>query len=280
MRIELLRTRVKLPYRHGSLSHTVVRAGLEGLNYPEPVWNYPIGLLSSIVVVRAGSEGLNYPELLRNYPTGQVCSVHLWFEQVQEDWTTPNSWKTILQARFPQSYSRWSRFRRIELPRTRVKLPCRHGSLSHTVVRAGLEGLNYPELMSNYPIGLLSSIVQWFEQVQKDWTTPNSWKTILQARFPQSYSRSSRFRRIELPRTRVKLPCRHGSLSHTVVRAGLEGLNYPELMSNYPIGLLSSIVQKVQKDWTTPNSWETTLQPMFTRSKCGLSRFMVSRMVA
>ena len=186
-------------------------------------------------MVRAGLEGLNYPELMSNYPIGLLSSIVQWFEQVQKDWTTPNSWKTILQARFPQSYSRSSRFRRIELPRTRVKLPCRHGSLSHTVVRAGLEGLNYPELMSNYPIGLLSLIVQ---KVQKDWTTPNSWETTLQPRFTRSKCGSSRFRRIELPRTLEKLPGFHRP---TVVRAGSGGLNYPELLRNYPTDQVSSV---------------------------------------
>ena len=56
----------------------------------------------------------------------------------------------------------------IELPQPRVKLPCRHGSLSHTVVRAGSEGLNYPELLRNYPTAQVSSVQLWFEQVQKD----------------------------------------------------------------------------------------------------------------
>ena len=112
-----------------------------------------------------------------------------------------------------------------------MKQPCRHDSLSDTVVRTGSEGLNYPELVRNYPIGMVSPIVQWFD--------------------PQSYSGSSSFRRIELPRTHVKVPCRHGSLSHTVVQAGLEGLNYPELLRNYPTAQVSSVqhwFEQVQKD--------------------------------
>ena len=142
---------------------------------------YSPGFLNR-TVVQAGSGGLNYPELLRNYPTGQVSSVKL----VQKDWTIPNTCETTLQARFPRSFSGSSRFSRTELPRTHVKLPYRPGFLNRTVVRAGSEGLNYPELLWNYPTGKVSSVKLWFEQVQKDWTTPNSWKPTLQARFPQS----------------------------------------------------------------------------------------------
>ena len=213
-------------------------------------------------MVRAGSVWLNYPELVWNYPIGKVSSVKLWFEKVQKDWTTPNSWETTLQARFPRSYSGSSSFRRIKPPRTPEKLPYRPGFLSQTVVRAGSEGLNYHELVRNYPVGLVSSIVQWFEQVQKDWTTPNSWEPTLQARFPQSNCGSSKFRRIELPRTLDKLPYRQGFLGRTVVREGSEGLNYPELVGNYTARMFPSVIQwfeQVQKDWTTPNPWEITL---------------------
>ena len=191
-----------------------------------------------------------------NYPIGLVSSIILWFEQVQKDWTTPNSCKTTLLACDPQSYSSSSRFSMIALPRTHVKLPCRHGSHSDTVVRTGSEGLNYPELVRNYPIDLVSPIVQWFD--------------------PQSNSGSSRCRRFELPRTHVKLPYGPGFLNRAVVRAGSEGLNYPELLRNYPTGQVSSVklwFEQIQEDWTTPNSLETTLQARFTRSYSGSSRF-------
>ena len=201
------------------------------MNYPEPMWNYPIVLVSSIVQ---------------------------WFEQVQEDWTTPTPWETTLQARFPQSNFGSSRFRRIELPWTFEKLPYRQGFLGRTVVRAGSERLNYPEPMWNYPIVLVSSIVQWFEQVQDDWTTPNSWETTLLARYPQS----NWFEQVQKDWTtpnswettlQARFPRSYSSS---------EGLNYPELVRNYPIGLVSPIVQwfeQVQKDWTNPNPCETTL---------------------
>ena len=195
-----------------------------------------------------------------------VPSVIQWFEQVQKDWTTPNSWETtlclvspIVQWFDPQSYSGSSRCRWFELPRSRVKLPYGPGFLNHAVVRAGSEGLNYPELLRNYPTGQVSSVKLWFEQVQENWTTPNSLETTMQARFTRSYSGSSRFRRVELLWTFEKLPYRPGFL---VVRAGSGGLNYPELLKKYPRGKVSSVVQSLeqfQEDWTTPNSCETTL---------------------
>ena len=145
----------------------------------------------------------------------------------------------------------------IALPRTHVKLPCRHGSLSDTVVRTGSEGLNYPELVRNYPMLGFSnrtvvrpSVLQWFEQVQMVWTTPISCETTLWAWFPQSCSGSSRFWRIELPRTLEKLPYRPGFLSQPVVRTGSAELNYPELFRNYHAGNVYSVLQwfeQVQK---------------------------------
>ena len=39
---------------------------------------------------------------------------------------------------------------------------------NRTVIRAGSEGLNHPELLRNYLTGQVSSVKLWFEQVQKD----------------------------------------------------------------------------------------------------------------
>ena len=41
------------------------------------------------------------------------------------------------------------------------------------VVRGGSVKLNYPELMSNFTLGLDPCVVLWFEEVQKSRTTPN-----------------------------------------------------------------------------------------------------------
>ena len=65
-------------------------------------------------------------------------------------WTIANSCQVPPQARFPV----W------------------------TTVRTGSEQLNHPELMRNYPVILVSSRAQWFKQVRKSWTTPNSWEII------------------------------------------------------------------------------------------------------
>ena len=82
-------------------------------------------------------------------------------------WTTPNSCQVPPQARFPV----W------------------------TTVRTGSEQLNHPELMRNYPVILVPSRAQWFKQVRKSWTTPNSWEIILWSLFPLELKGSARFGR-------------------------------------------------------------------------------------
>ena len=52
------------------------------------------------------------------------------------------------------------------------------GQVSCVTVRTGSEQLNHPELMRNYPVILVPSRAQWFKQVRKSWTTPNSWEII------------------------------------------------------------------------------------------------------
>ena len=47
----------------------------------------------------------------------------------------------------------------------KLYIACRLGSQFQPVVRAGSKGLN---LMSNYSVGLLPTVNQWFKQVQRD----------------------------------------------------------------------------------------------------------------
>ncbi len=56
------------------------------------------------------------------------------------------------------------RFVRVEPPRTQVKLHQRPGSLSCAMVRIGWEEVNNPELMRNYPVIIVPSRAQWFDQ--------------------------------------------------------------------------------------------------------------------
>ena len=78
--------------------------------------------------------------------------------------------------------------------------------------------MNHPKLMSNYPVHQVPSVKWW----------------------------SSRFERVEPPRTNVKLPCTPGLLSQMVVQAGSKGLTR-----------------------TTPNSCQTTLYTRFLQSNGG-----------
>ncbi len=92
----------------------IVRTGSEELNHPEHMWKYPIVLCPSVAqgfgrfepprthvklhcrpgslcctMVRTGST-------LPNLFAGLVRCVALWFEQVWNSWTTPNSCEMIL----------------------------------------------------------------------------------------------------------------------------------------------------------------------------------------
>jgi len=92
-------------------------------------------------------------------------------------------------------------------------------------VRGGLVGLNHPELMTNnYPMIVISSGTHWFEEVQKRWTTPNSWEITLWSVFPLELSGSIggslRFSRVEPLQTHVKLHHISGSSSCAMVRTG------------------------------------------------------------
>ena len=197
----------------------------------------PCSLWSSLV--RTGSEELNHPELMSSSTTGLVCCVVLWFEQVRKSWTTPNACQIPLQAGFP-------------------------------VVRTGSEELNNPELMRNYPIILVPSGAQWFEQVRKSWTTPNSWQVppqawfpvlkyrtnsstnpnwweiilILWSFFPLELSGSNRFGKVEPPQTHVKFHHRPGFLCELWFK-------------------------QVWKCWTTPNACQVPLQAGFPEVRTG-----------
>ena len=166
--------------------------------------------------------------------TGLVSCVELWFEQFRKSWTTPNACQVPPQAGFP-------------------------------VVRTGSEVLNHPERMSASTTGLVSCVEQWFEQFRKSWTTPNacqvppqagfpvvrtgseiwttpnSWEIILWSMFPLELRGSTRFGRVEPPRTHVKLHWRHGFMCWNTVRTGSEELNHPELMSSSTAGLVSCV---------------------------------------
>ena len=173
-------------------------------------------------------------ELLSSSTAGLVSCVELWFEQVWKSWITSNSWEIILWSLFPlelRGLTRFStpnsyqvplqawflmlnygsnRFWRVEPPWTHEKLcydPC---SIWSSEVWQGSVGLNYPELMRNYPMNLVPSVALWFEQVRKDWTTLNSCQVPLQVWFSVLSYGSNRFRRVETPQTQEKLsydPC-------------------------------------------------------------------------
>ena len=106
--------------------------------------------------------------------------------------------------------------------------------------------------MRNYPVILVPSREQWFEQVRKSWTAPNSCQVQPQAWFPVLNYGSNRFGRVEQPWTHEKLSYDPCSLWSSEIRRGSVELNNPELMRNYPMFL-------VRKDWTTcqvlPQVW-------------------------
>ena len=74
-------------------------------------------------------------------------------------------------------------------------------------VWTGLEELNHPELMRNYPMILVPSRAQWFEKGEPPWS-------------------------------HVKLHCRPDFLRCTMVWTRSEELNHPELMKNCPMILV------------------------------------------
>ena len=170
-----------------------------------------------------------------------VPCVVLWFEQVWQGWTTPNSWEITLWSLFPLELSDSRRFGRVEPPRT-------HGKLHHTVVRGGSARLNRPELMSSSTPGLVPFVVLCYKQVRQGWTTPNSWEIILWSLYPLELSGSRTFGRVEPPRTHVKLT------------AGLD-----------PCVVLW--FKQVRKSWPTLNTWEIILWSLFPLELSGSRRF-------
>ena len=147
---------------------------------------------------------------MRNYPVILVPSRAQWFEQVWKSWTTPNSCQLQPQVWFRVLSYGSNSFGRVEPPRMHVKFHRRPGFL-------------------------------WFEQVRKSWTTPNSWEIILRSLFPLELRGSTRFGRVEPPRTHVKLHWRRGFTCWTMVQTGSEELNHPELMSSSTAGLVSCV---------------------------------------
>ena len=88
---------------------------------------------------------------------------------------------------------------------------------------------------------LVPSRAQWFEQVWKSWTTPNSCQLQPQVWFPVLSNCSNSFVRVE--------PCQvPPQAGFPVVRTGSE-------------------------IWTTPNSWEIILRSMFPLELRGSTRF-------
>ena len=193
----------------------------------------PCSLWSS--EVRRGSVGLNHPELMSSFTEGVVSRVELWFELVRKSWTTPNSCQVPPQAWFPVLNYGSNRFGRVKPPK----------------------------LMTNYPVILVHSRAQCFEQVRKSWTTLNSCHVQLQAWFPVLNCGSNMFVSVEQPRTHEKLaddPC---SIWSSEVRQRLVGLNNPKLMRDYPMILFPSVAlwfEQVRESWTTLNSCQVPPQ--------------------
>ena len=80
-------------------------------------------------------------------------------------------------------------------------------------------------------------------------------KTTLYTQFPQSNGGSSRFERVQAPRTNVKLPQTYDKLACT------------------PHSFSQMMVEQVRTGWTTPNSCQTMLYIQFHQSNGGLSWF-------
>ena len=130
------------------------------------------------------------------------------------------------------------RFSTVEQPQTHVNLHPMPGSVCCTTVQTCLEVLNHPKLVRNYLMILGPSEAEWFKEV---------W-------------------RVEPPRTQVMIYPRHGSMCCTMVRTGLEELNYPNFMRYYSMILVPSwtvLFKEARKGWPFRNSWEIILWSLF-----------------
>ena len=116
------------------------------------------------------------------------------------------------------------KFSTVEQSQTHVNLHPMPGSVCCTTVQTCLEVLNHPKLVRNYLMILGPSEAEWFEEV---------W-------------------RVEPPQTLVMIYPRHGSMCCTMVRTGLEELNYPNFMRYYSMILVPSwtvLFKEARKGW-------------------------------
>ena len=91
--------------------------------------------------------------------------------------------QALPQACFAVLYYGSNWFSRVEPPQTNKKLPYDPCHLWTSMVWGCSVALNHPKLMSTFTTGLDPCFVLRFKQVQKSWTTPNSWEIILWRRF-------------------------------------------------------------------------------------------------
>ena len=123
--------------------------------------------------------------------------------------------------------------------------------------------------MRNYPVILVPSRAQWFEQVWKSWTTPNSCQLQPQVWFPVLSNCSNSFVRVE--------PCQvPPQAGFPVVRIGSEIWTTPNsweiiLRSMFPLELRG--LDEVREGWTTPNSCQASLKAWFHVLNYGSNRF-------
>ena len=125
----------------------------------------------------------------------------------------------------------------LEPPWTHVKLLPRPGFVCCNINQTGSEYLELPQtdVKLHHMPGIL-----WFKQVRMSRTTPNSWEIIL---LSLELSGSSKFGRVEPPRSHVKLHLRADVVCCNMIQTGLEELNHPKLMRNYPMILVPSRTQ-------------------------------------
>ena len=127
-----------------------------------------------ITVVRRGSVQSNLFELTQNCPSRKLPPSSQGFETVRCGRTAPNTLKPSLWACFPLCHSDSRMFGVFEPPQTHSNLSCRPASPYITVVRGGSVYSNLPKLTQTFPVGPLHPPSQWFEEVRRGRTAPNS----------------------------------------------------------------------------------------------------------
>ena len=168
------------------------------------------------------------------------------------------------------------------------------------MVRTGSEVLNHPERMSASTTGLVSCVEQCFEQFRKSWTTPNacqvppqagfpvvrtgsdiwttpnSWEIILRSMFPLELRGSTRFGRVEPPRTHVKasLKAWFHVLNYGSNRFGrVEPPRTHVKFHRRPCFLCWTMVRTGSEKLNHPNSWQIILWSLFILELSGSNRF-------